>query len=229
MLSLIKKTVILLTILNLVYTEEKVLQVIGLIRSGASFPEKGEIISKIESKQYTSDESIRKYITGNGLRSSFILGQKIAETYPFVKKYAFRLKDFQTVASSTDRTDMTAQAMLFGIFGKGNDTRTLEVDDFLTQPPFDNQTVNNEFDTALPDGIYPVPFESFNEQFNNVLMPWGSYSCKNFETFFANGLTKHNNIIEDFNKILDNHKVHFIVLFIFIKNTFIILFDFMIS
>lgn len=209
MCSLLQKTLLSLIFLGLVSCEETTLQVIGFIRSGASFPEKGEILANITSKQYTSNASIRGSITGNGIRSSFILGQKIAETDAFVKKYAFRLKDFSNTVSASERSDMTTQAMLLGLFGLNNDTREIKVDDFLTQPPFNGETVTNDFTTPLPDGIYPVPFESFNEDFNNVLRPWGPVSCKGFFDFSSDELAKHNPIIDDFNSILKKNKVGF--------------------
>ena len=198
-----KYTLLLLLCLPLHLVSEETVQVIGLLRSGGSFPTNGEILKNIKLDDYAQDSDIYNEVTGNGLRSSYILGLDLVNRYPFIKEKSFNLKDFSMIVSKSNRCLMSAQAILLGIFGLNNDTRQVSVLDELQQPPFNGETIVNSFSTPLPNGIYPVPFESYNSQFNNVLKPWDKYGCKEFSNFNVSQLNEENKYIDDFNETLD--------------------------
>ena len=179
-----------------IQTQETTVQVIGILRSGNSFPEQGPVKDIMKIDGYSKDEQLYSEITGNGLRSAYILGQDLLNRYPFLKESSKRIMNFSMIASKTNRSLMTAQAVMLGIFGLNNDTRKVEVLDEFQQPPFNGETVQSTFDTPLPQGVYPVPFQSFSKEFNNVLKPWDKYGCKEFS-----GLNSHS--LDDESKFID--------------------------
>lgn len=184
-------------------TEEKVIQIIGLIRSSASYPESGEILKHIKIPSYQQDSEIYEEISGNGLRSSWILGKDLVNRYPFILDNSKNLKDFKVVSSKSNRCLMTTQGLMLGVFDSIPETRTVDVKDEFQQPPFNGESIQNDFKTPLPDGVYPVPFQSYNKEFNNVLRPWDSYGCKSFLEFKKKDLEKENKYIDRFNELLD--------------------------
>jgi len=130
------------------------------------------------------------------------LGQDLLNRYPFLGENSKKLSDFTMIASKTNRTLMSAQAVMLGIFGLNNDTRKVEVADEFQQPPFNGETVKVQLDTPLPQGVYPVPFESYNKEFNNVLRPWDSFGCKEFESFNLKPLEKLTDYIDKYDDII---------------------------
>lgn len=186
--------------------QETTVQVIGLLRSGNSFPEQGPVLKIVPVDGYSKDSHLYSEITGNGLRSTYILGQDLVNRYPFLKASSEQIANFRMVASKTNRTLMTAQAVMLGIFGLNNDTREVKVLDEFQQPPFNGETVTNSFSTPLPQGVYPVPFESYNKEFNNVLRPWDQYGCKEFATLNSQALDDESTFIDKFDDIIQNIK-----------------------
>lgn len=208
----------------LIRNQETTVQIIGILRSGNSYPASGFVQKFIENPQYTEDSQLHSEISGNGLRSAYILGQDLLNRYPFLKESSQKLVDFTMIASKTNRTLMTAQAVMLGIFGLNNDTRKVEVLDEFQQPPFNGETVPNTFDTPLPNGIYPVPFESFNKEFNNVLRPWDAFGCKEFEALTKDQLEDKSHYIDKFSSIIKliktevSHLIYFSSPSLFILN-----------
>ena len=196
-------------------SQETTVQIIGLLRSGNSYPASGLVQKFIENPQYSEDSQLHSQISGNGLRSAYILGQDLLNRYPFLKASSEKLVDFTMIASKTNRTLMTAQAVMLGIFGLNNDTRKVEVLDEFQQPPFNGETVQNSFDTPLPNGIYPVPFESFNKEFNNVLRPWDSFGCKEFASLTNSKLEDQSHFIDKFSSIIKKIKSEVSILNLF--------------
>lgn len=184
-------------------SQDTEVQIIGFLRSGNSFPQSGPVLNIIENSEYSKEEQLYGEITGNGLRSAYILGQDLASRYPLIKNTE-KLSEFTMKASKTNRTLMSAQAILLGVFGLNNDQRKVQVADEFLQPPFNGETNKVDFDTPLPNGIYPVPFESYNKEFNYVLAPWDEYGCKEFSTFNEKEINKKSVYIDNFNEILDS-------------------------
>ena len=189
-----------------IITQETTVQIIGLLRSGNSYPDSGTVQKFIQNPEYTDDSQLYSEISGNGLRSAYILGQDLLNRYPFLGPSSQKLVDFTMIASKTNRTLMTAQAVMLGIFGLNNDNRTVDVLDEFQQPPFNGETVPSTFNTPLPNGIYPVPFESFNKEFNNVLRPWDSFSCKEFASFNSKEMDDQSDFIDKFSSIIKSIK-----------------------
>ena len=180
-----------------------VVQIIGLIRSSSSYPEEGEVLKHLKLETYERDEDLYGEISGNGLRSSWILGKDLTNRYPFLVDSSKNLKNFKVISSKSNRCLMTTQGLMLGVFDSLPETRKVDVLDEFQQPPFNGERVDNTFDTPLPDGIYPVPFESYNKEFNNVLRPWDNYSCKKFDEFNKKNIEKEGSYIDNFNKLLD--------------------------
>lgn len=196
----------LLLITSTVKLQETTVQIIGLLRSGNSFPEQGPVKKVVNVTGYTDDKQLFSEITGNGLRSTYILGQDLLNRYPFLGPSSKKIKNFSMIASKTNRTLMTAQAVMLGIFGLNNDTREVKVLDEFQQPPFNGETVTNSFDTPLPQGVYPVPFQSFNKEFNNVLRPWDKWGCKEFSSLNSDSLDDESTFIDKYDGIIQKIK-----------------------
>jgi hypothetical protein len=179
---------------------DTVVQIIGLLRSGNSFPEDGPVLDVIENSEYTEDSQLYSEITGNGLRSAYILGQDLAARYSLIKDTQ-KLSEFSMKASKTNRSLMSAQAIMLGVFGLNNDTRTVNVAEEFQLPPFNGEKVDVSFNTPLPNGVYPVPFESYNKEFNYVLSPWDEFGCKDFNNFNTSEIDKKSTYIDKFNEI----------------------------
>jgi hypothetical protein len=187
---------------NVYIQADTTVQVIALLRSGNSFPEVGKVKDLITLDDYSSDKRLYREITGNGLRSAYILGQDLLNRYPFLGTNSKKLSDFTMIASKTNRTLMTAQAVMLGIFGLNNDTRTVDVLDEFQQPPFNGETASTSFATPLPQGVYPVPFESYNKEFNNVLRPWDEYGCKEFSGLTSKYIEGNTSFIDDYDNLV---------------------------
>ena len=204
--------IILILTLSQLFSENKLqkttLQMIGLFRSGAAYPETGEILKYLKNSDYSKNSQLHGQISGNGLRASYILGYDLSNRYPVIANNSKNLKDFEVIVSKMDRTLMTAQSVMLGIFKINNDKRSMEkFDKDLLQPPFAGQkTLDETFTTPLPNGVYPVPFQSFNKEFNNVLRPWDNFGCKQFMTLNSKMIEKESKTIDEFNLLLKKAK-----------------------
>ncbi len=141
-----------------------------LIRHGARYP-------------LTAEPSKKGQLTNNGLRMSYILGKFIREKYPDFFPKEFNFNDNYVLASAQDRTIMTAQAFMLGLYDFGSLNDTIEVSPNFYRPEWDNFDIVDDIKTPLPNGFQPVPVHSFEKDNNFMFESFNQNLCPKMGTF----------------------------------------------
>lgn len=158
-----------LTLLTTI-TSQKTKMITMFIRHGSRHP-------------LTSSPSLKGQLTNNGLRQCYLLGQFTREKYPLFFPKTFNFKQNFILASSLDRTIMSAQAFMVGLYDFGSLNDPIEVNEEFYKPEWENFDVKDEYKTALPDGFQPVPVHSFEKSRNYMFESFNANLCPKLKSF----------------------------------------------
>jgi hypothetical protein len=124
------------------------------------------------------DKAKEMRITQNGVRMGYILGKNLRTKYPEFFPPKFVNQENYIAASTPSRTQMTAQAIMIGLYDKGSLDTKITVDDRFARPDWKGSNVPKpEFDTPLPHGFQPFPIRAAAEPDNTMLNPYGAKIC----------------------------------------------------
>ena len=126
-------------------------------------------------------------MTGNGLKMSYLLGQKMAKTYEAFTPKITQLKDLYKLSASNLRSQITGQAFFAGFFGNSIDTNTFDIPGRLHSPPFGGLVTDDTGLTgALPDRYYPIPVDMVSDPEKKLFDPFDTLECAKFAEFGGN-------------------------------------------
>lgn len=167
-------------------------------------------------------EHKRFKLTQNGLRMSYLLGKYIKEEFKsfFPKKFVY--SENQIIASSPQRTKLSAQAIMLGIYDAGSLDESIKIDKKFWKPQWKDLQETTEILTPLPEGYQPIPISSFHHEDNYVMNAYDSKMCpkiiseesKRHDVLTRNLLRITNSILVrlrktsfDYTKILDKESI----------------------
>ena len=116
-------------------------------------------------------------ITQNGIRMSYLLGKYLRQSYSNFFPSKFNYNDNSILASSTSRTQLSAQATMLGVYDFGSLSEEIKVDQKYFLPEWNGFEYKEQFKTALPEGNQPVPVHSFLEYENYVFRTFAPELC----------------------------------------------------
>ena len=179
---------ILLAVISEISAERKLLQIISIIRHGARFPQQGKINKYLKDQNLPgTDENIQGRLTGNGLKMSYLLGQKMAKAYEAFRPDVTQLKDLYKLSASNLRSQLTGQAFFAGFFGNSIDTAKFDLPGRLHSPPFGGLVTDDSGLTgALPDSYYPIPVDMVSDPEKKLFDPFDTHECTKFAEFGGN-------------------------------------------
>ena len=122
-------------------------------------------------------------LTNNGLRMCYLLGQFTRDKYENFFPKTFNFKENFILASSLDRTIMSAQAFMVGLYDFGSLNDPIEVNEEFYRPEWENFDIKDNYKTALPEGFQPVPVHSFEKSKNHMFESFNMHICPKLKTF----------------------------------------------
>lgn len=117
-------------------------------------------------------------LTANGVRMQYMLGAQLREAYPMIFQGPWKGTNVEIYSSSVQRTIMSAQSQLFGLFPLGTgDDFTLEDGSKYGLPPFSGLNVSFSNKSALPRQYRPFPYDIKSEQLDYDFFPNLFHTC----------------------------------------------------
>lgn len=176
------------TFQNLINAERELKQVITLIRHGARFPIIGPINKYLSNNsKLGSDSQLRSQLTGNGLKMSYLLGNKMQSKYVDFLPQITKMSDIYKISAPNQRNQASSQAFFQGLFEKKLDQKVFDIPSRLYTPPFDGlSTDDSGIYYALPYNYYPIPTDTVSSLDSNIFDPWTSDQCHRFSEFSGN-------------------------------------------
>lgn len=115
-------------------------------------------------------------LTPNGHRMSYILGQSLKNRFKDFFPEKFNANNNLVLSSESRRCRLSAQAIITGIYDFGTLNEEMTVDFNFQKPNWNGDIVKPDFNTALREGLYPIPIHSFSQEENYVFQSY-SFAC----------------------------------------------------
>lgn len=118
-------------------------------------------------------------LTPNGHRMHYMLGKQIRKQYPSIFNDNLTSKDVEILASSVERTHLSALSQMAGLFPLGQGKNITSKDPDSWTPQFQGYNVTSDIgDFALPAGYRPVPINIISIEQDFLFLPKeGKISC----------------------------------------------------
>jgi len=146
-------------------------------------------------------------LTENGLRMCYLLGKYIRKTFSDFFPQKFDYNKNWIMASGYPRTQMSAQAVMLGIYDFGSLNEELKVDKKYYTPEWEGFNIDDKLKTPLPEGFQPIPVHSFQSDENFLFNSFNFDLCPKFKSYAMKSSDKEGQeLLKLANELIDEIK-----------------------
>lgn len=132
--------------------------------------------TSIHSSQFETDDYIKRIgkgnLTPNGMRMHYMLGQQLKTAlYPSLFKGVYNQSSIEVHSTDVDRTLMSANSQLQGLFPVGTGYDVTCNGSYLKPPNLNYSLSNPPTPKAIPPGILTFPIHTTSRATNTLFMP----------------------------------------------------------
>jgi len=143
-------------------------------------------------------------LTENGLRMCYLLGKYVRKTFSNFFKEKFDYNKNWIMASGYPRTQMSAQAVMLGIYDFGSLNDELKVDPKYYKPEWEGFNIDDQLKTPLPEGFQPIPVHSFQSDENFLFNSFSFDLCPKFKAYaMKNGDKEGQDLLKLANELIE--------------------------
>ena len=147
----------------------------------------------------------RGEVSENGLRMSYLLGKYLRQQYDkSLLPQRFNFNENWVLASGAANAQMSAQALMLGVYDFGSLSEPLKVDARYYKPEWKDFDIQIDFQSPLPKGFQPVPVHSFQPGENFAFTPFDWNLCPLMKAYtLQNSGDQGQKILNYANAVLD--------------------------